>query len=115
VLPWNWYKFVINNPQKNNKKHGMFQVYYKCNITLYILVQVRNSCKSNYHTITTMTPSVVKSPRGGSRGAHPAHTPPKIGKNMIFWHKIVIFFTQNTPKNFTPPSARRNFFKYTPP
>ena len=38
VLPWNWYKFVINNPQKNNKKHGMFQVYYKCNITLYICI-----------------------------------------------------------------------------
>jgi hypothetical protein len=29
---------------------------------------------------------------------------PKIGKNMIFWRKIVIF-TRNTPKLFTPPSA----------
>jgi hypothetical protein len=25
--------------------------------------------------------------RGGSRGAHPARAPPKIGKNKIFWHK----------------------------
>ena len=24
-------------------------------------------------------------------GAHPARAPPKIGKNMIFWRKIVIF------------------------
>ena len=71
--------------------------------------------------------------RGGSR---------KIGKNMIFWRKIVIFhtkypqqfsrlppqlkkkwffgvkswfFTRNIPKIFAPPSARRNFFKCAPP
>jgi hypothetical protein len=29
---------------------------------------------------------------------------PKIGKNMIFWRKIVIFHTKY-PKNFAPPSA----------
>jgi hypothetical protein len=27
-------------------------------------------------------------------GAHPARGPPKIGKNMIFWRKIVIFHTK---------------------
>ena len=35
--------------------------------------------------------------RGGSRGgegAHPARASPKIGKNMIFWHKMVIFHTK---------------------
>jgi hypothetical protein len=33
--------------------------------------------------------------RGGSRGgAHPARAPPKIGKNKIFWRKIVIFHTK---------------------
>ena len=37
--------------------------------------------------------------RGESRGvAYPAHAPPKIGKNMIFWRKIVIFHTKY-PKN----------------
>ena len=72
---------------------------------------------------------------GAAPGARPP--PPKIGKNMIFWRKIVIFhtkypknfraslrnwkkiwffgvkswfFTRNNPKNFVPPSARRNFF-----
>jgi hypothetical protein len=40
--------------------------------------------------------------------------PPKIGKHMIFWRKIVIF-TRNTPQIFAPPSARRNFFKCAPP
>jgi hypothetical protein len=35
--------------------------------------------------------------RGGAPGMHP--TPPKIGKNMIFWHKIVIFHTKYPPKN----------------
>ena len=32
------------------------------------------------------------------RGAHPAPPPPKIGKYMIFWRKIVIFHTKD-PKN----------------
>jgi hypothetical protein len=38
--------------------------------------------------------------RGGSKGrAHPAHAPPKIGKNMIFWRKIVIFSDVNVKMN----------------
>ena len=32
-------------------------------------------------------------------GVHPACAPPKIGKNMIFLHKIVIFHTKY-PKKF---------------
>jgi hypothetical protein len=37
--------------------------------------------------------------------AHPARAPPpKIGKNMIFLRKIVIFHTKY-PKIFAPPSA----------
>jgi hypothetical protein len=47
-------------------------------------------------------------------GAHPTHAPPKIGKNMIFCRKIVIFHTKY-PNIFMPPSARCNFFKCTPP
>jgi hypothetical protein len=35
----------------------------------------------------------------GRGGAHPARDPDKIGKNMIFWRKIVIFHTKY-PKNF---------------
>jgi hypothetical protein len=27
-------------------------------------------------------------------GVHPERAPPKIGKNMIFWRKIVIFHTK---------------------
>ena len=48
--------------------------------------------------------------RGGSRGGtHPARTPPKIEKNMIFWRKIVIFHTKY-PKNFR--ASLRNWKKY---
>ena len=36
--------------------------------------------------------------------AHPARAPPKIGKNMIFLRKIVIFHTKY-PKNFRPSLA----------
>ena len=72
-------------------------------------------------------------PQGRIRvwGAHPVSASPKIGKNMIFWRKIVIFhtkypkkklrlppqlekiwfvcvkswfFTRNTPKSFVSPS-----------
>ena len=32
--------------------------------------------------------------QGGGAGAHPARAPPKIGKNMIFWRKIVISHTK---------------------
>jgi hypothetical protein len=47
-------------------------------------------------------------------GAHPARAPPKIGKIWFFGVKSW-FFTRNTPKNFAPPLARRNFFKCPPP
>ena len=35
----------------------------------------------------------------GGGGAHPARAPPKIGKNMIFWRKILILHTKYL-KNF---------------
>jgi hypothetical protein len=44
--------------------------------------------------------------RGGSRGGR---TPPKIGKNMIFWRKIVIFHTKY-PKNFRVSLRMAQFF-----
>jgi hypothetical protein len=41
-------------------------------------------------------------------------TPPSaIGNNMIFWRKIVIFHTKYS-KIFAPPSARCNFLKCAP-
>jgi hypothetical protein len=42
-------------------------------------------------------------------GAHPARAPPKIGKNMIFWRKIVIFHTKY-PKNFRASLRSAQFF-----
>jgi hypothetical protein len=43
--------------------------------------------------------------RGCAPGAPPPPPPPpKIGTNMIFWRKIVIFHTKY-PKHFAPPSA----------
>jgi hypothetical protein len=42
-------------------------------------------------------------------GGAPGAPPPKIGKNMNFWRKIVIFHT-NYPKNFRAPL--RNWKKY---
>jgi hypothetical protein len=43
-------------------------------------------------------------------GAHPARgPPPKIGKNMIFWRKIVIFHTKY-PNNFRASVRSVQFF-----
>ena len=38
----------------------------------------------------------------------------QLEKNRIFWCKIVIFFTRNTPNIFALPSARRNYFYMHP-
>ena len=48
------------------------------------------------------------------RGAHPARVPPKIGKNMIFWRKIVFFHTKY-PKNVRASLRSAQFFKVRPP
>ena len=42
-------------------------------------------------------------------GVHPAGAPPKIGKNMIFWHKIVIFHTKY-PKQICASLCSSQFF-----
>ena len=45
---------------------------------------------------------------GGAPGARPP-PPPKIGKNMIFWRKIVIFHTKY-PNNFCASLCSAQFF-----
>jgi hypothetical protein len=42
-------------------------------------------------------------------GAHPPRAPPKIGKNKIFWRKIVIFHSKY-PKNIR--ASLRNWKRY---
>ena len=42
-------------------------------------------------------------------GAPPGVRPPKIGKNMIFWRKIMIFHTKY-PKNFRASLRLAQFF-----
>ena len=46
--------------------------------------------------------------------AHPARAPPKIGKNMIFWRKIVIFHTKY-PKYFRASLRSAQIFLSAPP
>ena len=47
-------------------------------------------------------------------GTHPARAPPKIGKNMIFWRKIVIFHTKY-PNNFRASLRSAQMFEVRPP
>ena len=57
-------------------------------------------------------PNVIVT-RGGSMGGAPGARPPKIGKNMIFWRKIVIFHTKY-PNNFRTSLRSAQFFKCAP-
>ena len=52
--------------------------------------------------------------QGRIQGAHPARAPPKIGKNMIFWRKIVIFHTKY-PNNFRASLRSAQMFEVRPP
>jgi hypothetical protein len=47
-------------------------------------------------------------------GAHPERAPPKIGKNKIFWRKIVIFHTKYL-KNCRASLRSAQFFLSAPP
>jgi hypothetical protein len=51
---------------------------------------------------------------GGGGGGHPARAPPKIGKNKIFWRKIVIFHTKY-PNIFRASLRSAQFFLSAPP
>jgi hypothetical protein len=44
-------------------------------------------------------------------GAHPARAPPKIGNNMIFWRKIVIFHTKYL-NNFPASLSSAQFYAF---
>jgi hypothetical protein len=52
--------------------------------------------------------------QGGGGGGHTRRVPPKIGKNMIFWRKIVIFHTKY-PTNFRASLRSAQFFLSAPP
>jgi hypothetical protein len=64
----------------------------------------------NLEHLTEVVWSLSGADPGGAPGASPS---PKIGKDMIFWRKIVIFYTKY-PKNVRA-SARRNFLSAPPP
>ena len=53
--------------------------------------------------------SVIDSAGADQGGVAPAAPPPKIGKNMIFWRKIVIFHTKYPNKLC---ASLRNWKKY---
>jgi hypothetical protein len=47
-------------------------------------------------------------------GTHPARAPPKIGKNMIFWRKIVISHTKY-PKNVRARVSHEDLYSVADP
>ena len=80
-------------------------LYYLCIPQIHVLkiTSLRQRLDPRY------SPNLIQptgaDPEGGAPGAHPPPPPPKIGRNMIFWHKIVIFHTKYPKKkfNYAPP------------
>ena len=78
-----------------------------CRKNIYLTEQYQ------YTYLTNSTNQIiVPESRGGSRGGGGGELvapPPKIGKNMIFWRKIVIFYTK-CPKNVRASLRSAQFF-----
>jgi hypothetical protein len=69
--------------------------------------------RCNVFCIVTLSIVIHVDNRGGSRGRGGAGSP-KIGKNMIFWRKIVIFHTKY-PNIFLASRRSAQFFWVRPP
>ena len=81
-------------------------------ILYYNIKHVLQFHTCSFYLGCTDTVEMTIDTRGGSRvrgRAHPARGPPKIGKNMIFLRKIVIFHTKY-PKNFRASLRSAQFF-----
>ena len=76
-----------------------------CCRSIFPLVTLRITVIS--HIISPFVYHLQGRIQGG--GVHPARAPPKIGKSMIFWRKIVIFHTKY-PKNVR--ASLRHWKKY---
>ena len=96
LLSHGWW-FSPGTPASSTTKtgrHDIAEILLKVSlntINQILYTKRRNSCLF-YVLPCTYSPFT----RGGSRGggAHPPRAPPKIGKYMIFWRKIVIFHTK---------------------
>jgi hypothetical protein len=69
--------------------------------------QTQNKSSSHVYSIRIERIQMSGADQGG--GGSPGAPPPKIGKNMIFWRKIVIFHTKY-PKNVR--ASLRNWKQY---
>jgi hypothetical protein len=78
---------------------------------LYLFQRIKITNKK-YHTVGTVKKSNTGADPGGG-GAPGAPPPQKIGKNMIFWRKIVIFHTKY-PKNVRVSLRSAQFFYVRP-
>ena len=73
-------------------------------LEIQFLVWDRHKDVREFNLLMTSQPIAGVDP-----GVHPARAPPKIGKNMIFWLKIMIFHTKY-PKNVH--TSLHNWKKY---
>ena len=107
--------------------YNLLVLYQKIVLFFYNDILVRNKCKYFVHATThlkqaaqigvkhqsinqSINQSIKNVIQGRIQGgAHPARAPPKIGKNLIFWRKIVIFHTKY-PQKFRASLRSAQFF-----
>ena len=92
-----------------NNYHGQV-IFTKLNTTLLdFIVLIRTVTHSQIHILGTCHRG-----GGGGGGGRRSRPTPKIGKNMIFWRKIVIFHTKY-PNNFRASLRSAQFYLSAPP
>ena len=77
----------------------------------YMALSIKTIWKYKPFTTTTIPLKC----RGAPAHAPWHHPPPKIGKNMMFWHKIVIFHTKYPNKICTSLRSGSIFLSAPPP
>jgi hypothetical protein len=85
--------------------------FYFPNKSIYYFFKINTKISASFRKsmLISFSIDVPVGDAGGAPGAPPPLSPPKIGENMIFWSKIVIFHTKY-PKYFRASLRAAQFF-----
>ena len=99
------------------KKNSNMTEFYCPNKSIYYFFKINTKISTSFRRsmlISFWIDVPGANPEEGGEGAPGASPYPKIGKNVIFWRKIVIFHTKY-PNNFRTFLRPAQFFLTAPP